>query len=338
MTPSNSPACRRCGAVLPSQAGELLCPACLLSGALADGTDETATDETVTVVPGSNAAPTEPTEFPRDFGSYRLLGALGSGGMGSVFEAEHVTTKRRVALKVLGRELDSPEARQRFLREGRLAAGVSHPNSLYVFGTEEIAGRPAITMEIASGGTLDDRVKQRGPLPVAEAVDAMLDVISGLEAAYAAGVLHRDIKPSNCFVGPDASVKIGDFGLSVSTLANDDSYATDVGIVLGTPAFASPEQLRGRDLDVRSDLYSVGATLFTLLSGQAPFRGRNAVEVVAAALEETPKSLTEIRDDVPEGLARIVTRCLAKQPEQRYADGDGRSGNRTVRRPGVDLE
>ena len=120
--------------------------------------------------------------------------------MGTVYEAEQLATGRRVALKMLGQQLDSPDMRQRFLREGRLAARVNHPNSLFIFGSEEVEGLPVITMEIAGSGTLKDKLKKRGPLPVAEAVDAILDVISGLESALAGGVLHRDIKPSNCFV------------------------------------------------------------------------------------------------------------------------------------------
>jgi len=209
--------------------------------------------------------------------------------------------------------------RQRFLREGRLAAGVSHPNSLYVFGSEEIEDVPVITMELAGSGTLKDKLEKRGPLPTSEAVDAILDVIAGLEAALAAGVLHRDIKPSNCFVSPDGSVKIGDFGLSVSTLAKDDSYATATGVIMGTPAFASPEQLRGDDLDLRADIYSVGATLFTLLTGRAPFEGKNAAQVVAHAVNQRPQPLSELREDVPPGLERVVARCLSKEPEGRYA-------------------
>jgi eukaryotic-like serine/threonine-protein kinase len=196
--------------------------------------------------------------------------------MGTVYEAEHVASGRRVALKMLEQELDSPELRQRFLREGRLAARVNHPNSLYVFGSEQIEGIPVITMEIAGGGTLKDELKRRGPLPVAEAVDAVLDVISGLEAASACGVLHRDIKPSNCFVTPEGSVKVGDFGLSVSTLARTDTFITAHGKILGTPAYAAPEQLRGDTVDIRADIYSVGATLFTLLTDHAPFEGDNA--------------------------------------------------------------
>jgi uncharacterized RDD family membrane protein YckC/tRNA A-37 threonylcarbamoyl transferase component Bud32 len=260
------------------------------------------------------------SEFPFEFGGYRLLGFLGRGGMGTVYEAEQIATARRVALKMLGQQLDSPEMRQRFLREGRLAAGVNHPNSLYVFGSEEIEGVPVITMEIAGGGTLKDKLKKRGPLPATEAVDAILDVISGLESAFAAGVLHRDIKPSNCFVSPDGSVKIGDFGLSVSTLAKDDSYVTATGVIMGTPAYASPEQLRGDDLDVRTDIYSVGATLFTLLTGRAPFEGNNAVQVVANVVNQKPKPLTELREGMPPGLERVVARCLAKEPDGRYAD------------------
>jgi uncharacterized RDD family membrane protein YckC len=221
---------------------------------------------------------------------------------------------------MLGQQLDSTDMRQRFLREGRLAARVSHPNSLYIFGSEEIEGHPVITMEIAGGGTLKDKLKQRGPLPVTEAVDAILDVISGLESAFAHGVLHRDIKPSNCFVSPDGSVKVGDFGLSVSTLSKTDTFVTAHGKIMGTPAFASPEQLRGDTLDVRADIYSIGATLFTLLTDRAPFEGDNAVQVVANAVNQDPPPLRDLRHDVPPDLERVVTRCLAKEPGRRYSD------------------
>jgi uncharacterized RDD family membrane protein YckC/tRNA A-37 threonylcarbamoyl transferase component Bud32 len=269
---------------------------------------------------GPTDARHRPDAFPREFGAYQLLGLLGRGGMGTVYEAEQSATGRRVALKMLGQELDSPEMRQRFLREGRLAARVNHPNSLYVFGSEEIDDHPVITMEIAGGGTLKDQLKKRGPLPVEEAVDAVLDVISGLESACHGGVLHRDIKPSNCFVSPDGSVKVGDFGLSVSTLVRNDSLVTAHGRILGTPAYASPEQLRGDTLDLRADIYSVGATLFTLLTDRPPFGGENAVQVVANAVNQEPPVLTGLREDIPPALARVVTRCLAKEPDARFAD------------------
>jgi uncharacterized RDD family membrane protein YckC/tRNA A-37 threonylcarbamoyl transferase component Bud32 len=276
-------------------------------------------DETISFASGQSPAPHEPGEFPREFGGYRLLRLLGAGGMGTVYEAEQLATGRRVALKMLEQQLDSPEMRQRFLREGRLAASVNHPNSLYIYGSEEIEQTPVITMEIAGSGTLKDKLKKRGTLPVAKAVDAILDVISGLEAAHAAGVLHRDVKPSNCFVNPDGSVKVGDFGLSVSTLARDDSYVTATGVIMGTPAYAPPEQLRGDELDVRADIYSVGATLFTLLTGKAPFEGKNAVQVVANVMNQKPRPVSELREEVPPGLDRAIGRCLAKEPEGRFA-------------------
>ncbi|MHC4969211.1 MAG: protein kinase domain-containing protein [Planctomycetota bacterium] len=317
MDASEDNKCQRCGAVVPATSTEKLCPACLLSGALTAPGGQAAT---ILKAPGGSLAFDAPSELPCAFGDYRLLGLLGRGGMGTVYEAEHLATGRRVALKMLGQELDSPEMRQRFLREGRLAASVNHPNSLFIFGSEEIEGLPVITMEIAGAGTLKDELKTRGPLSVTEAVDAVLDVISGLESAFAAGVLHRDVKPSNCFVCPDGSVKVGDFGLSVSTLAKTDTFVTAHGKIMGTPAYAAPEQLRGDALDVRADIYSVGATLFTLLTDRAPFEGDNAVQVVANAVNQEPPSLSEFREGVLPGLERVVTRCLAKAPDGRYAD------------------
>ncbi len=316
MKVANPSTCSRCGAAIPAGAQEKLCPACLLSAAI-----DTAVDESGPVTPGrAPDSRARPDQFPFELGAYRLLGFLGRGGMGTVYEAEHVPSGRRVALKMLDQELDSPELRRRFLREGRLAARVNHPNSLYVFGSEEIEGVPVITMEIAGGGTLQDELKRRGPLPVVEAVDATLDVVSGLEAASACGVLHRDIKPSNCFVTPEGPVKVGDFGISVSTLARTDTFVTAHGKILGTPAYAAPEQLRGDAVDVRADIYSVGATLFSLLTDHAPFEGDNAVQVVANAVNQKPKTLGTFRGDAPPGLERVVAKCLAKEPAERYAD------------------
>src|SRR5262249_14147363 len=145
------------------------------------------------------------------FGHYTIVRVLGEGGMGAVYEAEDSENRRRVALKVLSHKLDSPGDRERFFREGRLAGSINHPNSVYVFSTEEIGGTPVIAMELVPGGTLQDRVQAHGPLPVSEAVDSVLQLIAGLQAAQKAGILHRDIKPSNCFVGSEGTVKIGDF-------------------------------------------------------------------------------------------------------------------------------
>jgi serine/threonine protein kinase len=235
-----------------------------------------------------------------------------------VYEAEHLPSARRVALKVLSRVLDSSEHRRRFLREGRLAASVNHPNSVYIFGTEEIDGSPAIAMELVPGGTLQQRVKEQGPLPVTEAVDVTLQIIAGLEAAQAVGVLHRDVKPANCFLDTHGSVKIGDFGLSISTSGRDESYLTAVGSILGTPAFSSPEQLRGDELNVRSDIYSVGVTLYYLLTGHTPFACDDLVKLLVTVLEQPAPSPQQCRPEIPSPLARAVLRCLEKQPEKRF--------------------
>jgi len=254
------------------------------------------------------------------FGPYRILRLLGKGGMGEVYEAEHLESSRRIALKILNQALASPADRERFFREGRLAASISHPNCVYIFGSEEIQGLPVITMELLPGGTLKDLVKDHGPMEPAKAVDAILQIVEGLETAADAGVLHRDIKPSNCFLDRDGSVKVGDFGLSISTLARDEMHLTMTGSFLGTPAFAAPEQVRCTELDVRSDIYSVGATLYYLLTGQAPFEGEKLGVLLAAVLEKPPQPLRRFRSEIPEGLEKTVLRCLEKDPARRYPD------------------
>jgi len=253
------------------------------------------------------------------FGPYRIERLLGRGGMGEVYEAEHLEHGRRIALKVLSQGLSDATDRARFLREGQLAAAVSHPHSVYVYGSEEIAGIPVIAMELLPGGTLKDRVEETGPLAPVEATDAILQVVSGLEAAQAAGILHRDIKPSNCFLDADGTVKVGDFGLSIPTVARDVTQLTTTGTIHATPQFASPEQLRGQQLDVRSDIYAVGATLHYLLTGRPPFDDRNLIALVSRIATEPPVSPREVRPEVPRALAAVVLECLAKDPAHRPA-------------------
>ena len=252
------------------------------------------------------------------FGQYRIERLLGKGGMGEVYEAEHVEQQRRVALKILSQGLQSREDRERFLSEGRLAASISHPHTVYVFGSEEIAGVPTIAMELVPGGTLKDRVAANGPLPVRDAVDAILQVIAGLEAVHARGLLHRDVKPANCFVEVDGTVKVGDFGLSMSARIGHPN-PNEVGLILGTPAFAPPEQLQGNALDVRTDIYAVGATLFYLLTGRPPFDDTDLATVITRAIQDPAPSPRQWRADVPKRLAGVVATCLAKAPAARSA-------------------
>ncbi|MDB6152519.1 MAG: pknH 2 [Chthoniobacteraceae bacterium] len=311
MNPLSS--CLECGAALTAADAGGLCPRCLLrlglASQLASGT-----------LPATAIGLTADGSIlePFEFGGYQIVRLLGKGGMGAVYEAEQRSTGRRVALKVLGHTLDNPEMRQRFLREGQLAAAIRHPNSVTVFSTEEIEGVPVIAMELVPGGTLKDRVRESGPMPMAEAVDAVLQIIDGLEAAHAGGVLHRDIKPANCFAGAGGTVKIGDFGLSISTLVKAERQLTHSGTVLGTPAFASPEQLRAREIDVRSDIYSVGATLYFLLTGEPAHDAPTLVALIAAVLERDPVDPQKLRPELPAALCRIVMRCLSRQAAARF--------------------
>ena len=308
--------CLECNAPLTPAETQGLCARCLLKLGLASQLADPSN------LPASPANSGPPPIMPFLFGEYRIERLLGKGGMGAVYEAEDLGSGRRVALKALGHSLDSPETRKRFLREGRLAASINHPNSVYVYGTEEIEGAPVITMEVIPGGTLQERVKAQGPMPVAAAVDAILQIIAGLEAAHAVGILHRDIKPSNCFLDPSGSVKVGDFGLSISTTSRGDSALTMAGSVLGTPEFSSPEQLRGEALDLRADIYSVGMTLYYLLTGHTAFQAANVVQLLATVLDKPAPSPRKLRPEIPEELARVVLRCLAKQAGDRFKNYD----------------
>jgi hypothetical protein len=316
--------CPQCGAELAQEVAQGLCPKCLMKAGLGSRTEagEAGTlaspDDALRLWSTSPVQAHVPPEAGKTFGPYRLVRLLGQGGMGTVYEAEQMDSGRRVALKILSQSLDSAEARARFLREGRLAASVNHPNSVYIYGTEEIEGTPVIAMELVPGGTLEDRIKQKGPMPAPEAVDAILQIIEGLEAAQAVGVLHRDVKPSNCFIENDGTVKVGDFGLSISTKGRAETNLTLTGTFLGTPAFSSPEQLKGDELDVRSDIYAVGVTLYYLLTGKTPFKADNLVRFVATVLERPAESPATLCRDIPKGLCAAVLRCLEKLPARRF--------------------
>jgi uncharacterized RDD family membrane protein YckC len=315
--------CKGCGCSLPAESPDELCPQCRVQGGRKEPPSPVVR-ETVLLTEEAflQASKTQPASMDlpvlERLGGYRIIRLLGKGGMGAVYEAEEIESGRRVALKVLSQSLDSPEARRRFFREGRLAASVNHPNTVYVFGTDEIDGRPVIIMELVSCGTLQDRVKHHEPMPVAQAVDAILQVIAGLEAAAALGVLHRDVKPSNCFVEEDGTVKVGDFGLSVSTAVRGETKLTMTGSFLGTPAFSSPEQLRGDEFTIQGDIYAVGVTLYYLLTGRTPFEGDDLVRMLATVLERVPDSPAQTRPELPKGLCRAVLRCLEKQPAKRF--------------------
>ena len=268
------------------------------------------------------------------FGSYRINRLLGRGGMGAVYEAVHQGDGRVVALKLLSVELDKMDSRERFLREGRTAAAINHPNAVYIYGTEEIDGTPVISMELVPGGTLEEKVQTKGPLPVDEAVEDIVQVIDGLEAALAAGVLHRDVKPANCFVSASGIVKIGDFGLSKPVDGEEQQKLTRTGVFLGTPVFSSPEQLLGETLDARSDIYAVGVTFYYLLTGKLPYSSGSMMQVVAAVLNGEPTPLAAHRPDLPQAVVDVVLKAIARKTADRYQSYDAfRAAVAALRKP-----
>ncbi|HMF19168.1 MAG TPA: serine/threonine-protein kinase, partial [Gemmataceae bacterium] len=192
----------------------------------------------------------------RSLGGYQLTRELGSGGMGAVYEAQETASGRRVAVKLITPEFaGAGDAVDRFRQEGRIASMVAHPRCVFVLSVDEEAGQPYIVMELMPGSTLKDLVDREGPLAPQDAIAKILDVIEGLQAAHRLEVIHRDVKPSNCFLEPDGRVKIGDFGLAKSLVK--DAHLTKTGAFVGTPHFASPEQIKSEPIDQQTDVYSV---------------------------------------------------------------------------------
>jgi serine/threonine protein kinase len=282
------------------------------------GASPSASEETVAYVGGRSGRSADES-WPDRVSGYRLVRKLGQGGMGRVFEAEEEATGRRVAVKLIAPEaITSREAMERFRQEGRLASSVSHPRCVFVIRADEADGRPYIVMELMPGTTLQDLVERDGPLPIESAVPKILDVIDGLIEAHKLGVIHRDVKPSNCFVDEQGRIKIGDFGLSKSVGAA--SNLTRTGSFLGTPLYASSEQIKGEPLDVRTDVYSVGATLYFLLTGRPPYEGSDAAATLARIVSEPLVPLRSLREEVPPDLERVIERAMDRRRDRRPRD------------------
>jgi uncharacterized RDD family membrane protein YckC len=311
--------CPHCGSALEfADKRPLFCAYC---GQSLTATPAPALDSEAVTVTAPAPGPTPDESAPSTVGGYRLLRPLGSGGMGTVFEAEETTSGRRVALKLVSAGGDAtPEALERFRQEGRLASGIAHPRCVFVLAADEEAGRPYIVMELMPGRTLEDLVSERGPLPPDEAVAKILDVIDGLREAHKLGVIHRDVKPSNCFLDADGRVKVGDFGLAKSL--GRQAHLTKTGSFLGTPLYASPEQIRADRLDPLTDLYSVAATLYFLLTGRAPHQTGDAVATLAAIVADPAPPLRRWRPELSAALERVVLRALERDRQRRYRDLD----------------
>ena len=270
----------------------------------------------MTVLPGIDRTTTM-TSVPEEIGNYRLIRQLGAGGMGCVYEAEELDSGQRVALKVVLPELGtSDEAIERFRQEGQLASTISHPNSVFVLEADQQGEYPYIVMELVKGTDLDQHVRENGPLEILDALRKTIDLIEGLEEAHRLGVIHRDVKPSNCFLTEQGRVKIGDFGLS-RTLA-EDAQLTLTGSFIGTPLYASPEQIRNDELDNRTDVYSVASTLYFLLTGQAPFHTDNAVSAMARIVADPAPEIRNHRPELHRAIARVIHRGLETDRSKRW--------------------
>src|SRR5216684_4268964 len=259
-------------------------------------------------------------------GPYEIQSLLGSGGMGEVYRGRDSRLDRIVAIKVLPTSYSADAERlQRFVQEARSAAALNHPNILLIFDIGEERGAPYIVSELLEGQTLRERIRS-GPLSSRKAIDYALQVARGLAAAHEKGIVHRDLKPENLFLTNDDRVKILDFGLAKLTRPETDAGAeaptaqvnTEPGQIMGTVGYMSPEQVRGKAADHRSDIFSFGSILYETISGQRAFRGETPADTMSAILKEEPAELSETARNVPPALERIVRHCLEKNPGQRF--------------------
>ena len=260
-------------------------------------------------------------------GPYDIQGLAGSGGMGEVYRARDSRLDRTVAIKILPEAVAGDQDRlRRFEQEARAIAALNHPNILSIHDTGAYDGARYIVTELLEGDTLRERLAG-GPLPVRKAVDYALQICRGLAAAHDKGITHRDLKPENIYITRDGRVKILDFGLakqettaaaSAATATHNAPVDTSPGTVVGTAGYMSPEQVRGRPVDPRTDIFAFGAVMYEMVSGKRAFRGDTPADTMSAILKEEPPELTETNRNLPPGLERIVRLCLEKNPEERF--------------------
>ena len=259
-------------------------------------------------------------------GPYEIQSPLGAGGMGEVYRARDARLNRDVAIKILPASFSADQDRlQRFAQEARAAAGLSHPNILSIFDIGDDHGAPYVVSELLEGETFRDRLRS-GPLASRKAIDYAQQVARGLAAAHEKGIVHRDLKPENLFVTNDGRVKILDFGLAKLTRPEPDTsgnaptlqVGTDAGTVMGTVGYMSPEQVRGKPADSRSDIFAFGAILYEMLSSKRAFHGDSSADTMSAILKEDPPDLAETNRNVSPALERIVRHCLEKNPGERF--------------------
>ena len=253
------------------------------------------------------------------FGDFRILRLLGQGGMGRVYLAEQLSLKRKVALKVLREDVAAnPTALERFKAESKTVAKLSHANVVQVYMVGEHEGRHYMVLEYVEGKSLRDYLLRTGPLEVPLVLSLMRKVASALYRASEIGIVHRDVKPENILLTRKAEAKVADFGLSRCLAVEQAVDLTRSGTTVGTPLYMSPEQVEGKVVDCRSDIYSFGVTCYHMLAGQTPFTGSHAFEIAIKHVRDEPVPLETIRPDVPPVLCAVIRKMMAKSPQARY--------------------
>ena len=263
-------------------------------------------------------------------GPYEILDPIGAGGMGEVYRARDMRLERTVAVKILPPHLSSdPVRKQRFEREAKTISALNHPHICVLFDVGQQDGIDFLVMECVEGETLAKRL-EKGPLPLEQVLNYGQQIADALDKAHRSGIVHRDLKPGNIMLTPTGA-KLLDFGLakpaaplaSTSTLTgvSPNSAVTEQGTVVGTFQYMSPEQIEGKELDGRSDIFSLGAVLYEMLTGQRAFEGKSQLSVASAILEREPTPISSIKPMTPPALDHVIRRCLAKDPEQRWQTG-----------------
>ncbi|MBD3299117.1 MAG: protein kinase, partial [candidate division Zixibacteria bacterium] len=248
---------------------------------------------------------------------YEIISQLGVGGMGEVYLAKDTRLDRQVALKFLPREIaGDADRRKRLELEARTASSLDHPNILTIYEIDDHEGRPFIAMAYVEGGSLKERLEQ-GTIDIEDAARYGVQIASGLGAAHARGIVHRDIKPDNILIDENNRARLTDFGLAK---LKESSGLTGRGTAVGTVGYMSPEQAQGLEVDARSDVFSLGVLLYELFTGEKPFVAEHAAAALYAIVHETPTPVRELNPDIPEPLAAVVARALAKDPSDRYPD------------------
>ena len=258
-------------------------------------------------------------------GGYEIVSTLGVGGMGEVYRARDSRLHRDVAMKVLPAELAAdPERLERFEREARTIASLSHPNIVTIHSVEEADGQRFITMELVEGETLAQIIPPGSGLPLSRFFVLAEPTVSAVAAAHERGITHRDLKPENVMVGEDGRVRVLDFGLArggaESTPGDEEATQalTEAGRLLGTIPYMSPEQVKGERSDQRSDVFSLGVLLFEMATGDRPFRGKSSADLMSAILRDPPPSISDLKADLPHDLSALLRRCLEKNPHDRF--------------------